>query len=131
MTFEAKRAIWIAGGATTVLLLASLALLPTYPDGNRGPLNEVWKRENQIQLAIKLYAVDHEGRTPHSLDALVPDYLDRHAADKLFDGIVFLKPNAVFNDLPAKSILLQQAHPDKKGRIAAVTADRTGLAISQ
>jgi hypothetical protein len=39
------------------------------------------RRAAAVALALRLYAVDHAGRLPQSLDALVPDYLDAVPVD--------------------------------------------------
>lgn len=126
MTLQTKCPIWIAGGAITFLLL-SLIAIPVSDDRISGPLTKAWQRERQIELMCELYALDHNGRTPNSLSELVP--YNTGDTERLFDGIIFLAPNAVMKDLPPKSILLRQAHPDKDGRIAAVTADGTCITI--
>jgi hypothetical protein len=64
----------------------------------------------QVGLAAKLYANDHEGRLPGSLNELVPQYLP----DKtLLPHVRFATPRTVLAELPPTAIILFRVATDE------------------
>jgi len=80
--------------------------IPVYTHcGPSGAIATATSNVKQVALGIALYANDHQGHLPKSLEALSPEYIP----DKAFLAHSYLTmPNAVLADLPPESIILFQ-----------------------
>jgi hypothetical protein len=104
-----RKLLW---GFLTIIALAVLWALafPVIPDDTiSGFITKEANETKQVGLAVKMYADDHQGRLPRSLDELVPAYLP----DKSFFPHVYLAtPHALLGELPLESIILFRVATD-------------------
>ena len=75
------------------------------------------KNLKEIAFSLKLYAADHDGFLPASLDELVPTYA---TAESVRSKPAFLTQSVNLDKLPSKTVILRAA--DHSSRAAEVRA---------
>lgn len=98
-----RKLLWIGLIVIALSVLWALAF-PGFPDGPiSGVSTKAAAEIKQVGLAAKIYATDHQGRLPQSLDELVPTCLP----DKtLLPHVHLATPRAVLAELPREAIIL-------------------------
>jgi hypothetical protein len=121
-----RRIILISLGIVALALILGIAFPVMNIDTISGVITKAAQETKQVGLAAKLYADDHQGRLPQSLDELAPAYLP----DKTFFPHVHLAtPRAVLADLPPESIILFRVATDASRRETRVIAVRPDISI--
>jgi hypothetical protein len=107
-----------------VLVVLWAAVRPVFSDKPiPGVFAIAMSETKQVGLAAKLYAGDHQGRLPQSLDELAPSYLPDEA---LLPGVMLATPRAVLSELSPDSTIMLRIVTDnsrKKTRVVVVHPD--------
>ena len=97
----------------------------------KGKATKSLAQAKQIGVACKLYAADHDGKYPPTLDALLPDYLADNkvlvspfAPDEPM-GYTY-HPGLTEKSPPATILLEDQYAPSVAGQKVVIRADATG-----
>jgi len=99
------------------LVSVALAVLwaivrPGIPDDPMsGVIMKAASEAKEVGLAAKLYADDHQGRLPKSLDELSPDYLPKK---EVFAHTYFATPRSALAELRPESIMLFRVAIDER-----------------
>ena len=113
-----------------IAVLAGIALPVFSAVNDRGRATKCMSQAKQIAIACKLYAMDHKGNYPASLDELVPDYLtDRNlfvcpmTQDKTAMGYEYFGGK---DSDPADKILLESKATTRSHKRVIITSDGSG-----
>ncbi len=105
-----KRALLWSLLASIALAVLSLFVVPFAPDDTvSAVIIKAVNETRQVGLAAKLYADDHEGHLPASLNELVPHYLPDRT---FFPHVHLATPRAVLAELQPKAIILFRVDTD-------------------
>ncbi len=112
-----------------VPILAGIAV-PVFAEVQlKGKETKSLSNAKQIATACKLYAIDHQGAYPKTVDELVPDYLPNREtfASPLSPGeeIAYYYFGGKDTD-PAEKILLMSKFQDKRGKRIIIRSDTSG-----
>ncbi len=121
-----RRLVWILPG----LVALGLALCFAFPvvdiDTISSAITEAAQETKQVGLAAKLYADDHQGHLPPSLDELAPTYLPDRT---LLPHVHFSLPRAVLAELPTESIILFRVATDSRHRETRVVVVHPDMSV--
>jgi hypothetical protein len=115
-SIKAGIAVVVVAGIVTYFVVAVI-----HDEHERSLRTSTLKNLKEVALALTLYATDHHGSLPASLDELLPTYTSE---EFMRDHPVFLTPAANMDKLSNDTIILRA--PDGTGRVAEVRADSSG-----
>lgn len=121
-----KAILWTLG--IMAAAIACFFTLPVFRDHPHQPppYSVAMHEAHRVGLALRLYALDHDGRLPATLAELVPHYT---SDDRLLRHTVLTTPRAELDRLPTIHVMAFKLVPESKDRVVIVHSDAAAEVI--